>query len=66
LGIYATLLGTGVDGMNESKPGFGSGVYVVYGSTGMGGGPGWGGGEIPGQGGNEPPQMPGLNYQNSH
>lgn len=45
LGSDATVLAVGSDGMNESTPRSGSGVYFTYGS-GMSGGPGFPGGQI--------------------
>lgn len=48
LGNKATVLGTGTDGMNESKPEAGDGVYITLGSQGMGGMPGSGRGSTSG------------------
>lgn len=45
----AKVLGTGVDGMNESKPERGSGSYLTYGSS---------EGNMPGNGNGNPPEMP--------
>lgn len=39
----ATLLATGSDSMNESKPGYGSGTYIYYGGNSMGQAPGMNG-----------------------
>ncbi len=62
------LLGTGVDGMNESKPESGTGSYITYGSgTGGNGNDGGTPPEMPGgnsgsgTGGGTPPEMPGGN-----
>ena len=51
LGENAILLATGSDSMGDSTPDIGSGYYIVYGSSGMGGGSGSGG---PGEGGQQP------------
>ncbi len=50
LGSKATVIGTGVDPMNEAKPEAGSGVYITYGSSSGMGGPGGSGGFDPGSG----------------
>jgi len=42
LGKDTTVLGTGVDSMNEAKPEAGDGVYITYGSSSGMGGPGSG------------------------
>ena len=62
------VLGTGVDGMNESKPGSGTGSFITYGSGSSFGMPGNNGSgttppEMPGNNGSgtTPPEMPGNN-----
>lgn len=54
----ARVLGTGVDGMNESKPESGSGSYITYGSGDFGNGvPGNGDPGNSGPGNGEPPTL---------